>query len=117
MSAEIDLNFKKLNENILKYFRNNDESLDGAKELFSSFIQSNRQLESVKNIQQLLALLQRRGLYSPTEFNTFRIFQKIIDDESFSSLVAKHQELLKSYEKKADSNITNKYGENDVESV
>ena len=86
MKSEIEINFDKLNEKIIAYFQNNDESLRGAKELFASFIDSTRRLEAVKNIQQLLKLLQHRGLYSKIEYNTFRIFEKIIDDESYSKV-------------------------------
>jgi hypothetical protein len=110
MKSEIELNFENLNEKIIAYFHNNDESLRGAKQLFASFINSTRRLEAVTNIQQLLKLLQHRGLYSKYEYNTFRIFEKIIEDESYSNLLARHKELCKKY---ADTEPnTNKYGKN-----
>ena len=108
MKSEIELNFEKLNEKIIAYFQNNDESLRGAKELFASFINSTRRLEAVTNIQQLLKLLQHRGIYSKNEFNTFRIFEKIIEDENYSNLVARHKELCKKYSNLEP--IKNKYG-------
>ncbi|CAH1723234.1 unnamed protein product [Chironomus riparius] len=108
MQSEIEINFDKLNVKIIAYFQNNDESLLGAKELFAPFIESTRRLEAVTNIQQLLKLLQHRGLYSKIEYNTFRIFEKIIDDESYSNLVAKQKELCKKY---PDPVPVKKYGD------
>lgn len=102
MKSEIELNFDKLNENIVSYFQNNDESLRAARDLFAPFIESNRQWENVKNIHHLLALLKRRGIYSKFNFNTFRIFQKIIEDENFSTLVAQHQKLLETHSDTGD---------------
>lgn len=97
MVSEIERNFEKLNEKIIGYFQNNDESLSAAKELFASFIRSNRQLESVSSIEQLLGLLKRKGFYKAGEFNVFRIFRKIIDDDDYLALVTRHQQLVNSY--------------------
>jgi hypothetical protein len=95
LALDIDQNFDKIHGNVISYFESNDESLlDDAKQLFSTFINSNRQLQRVKNVRQLLLLLQRRELLGPLEFNMLRIFQKIISDDEFFELVARHQSLL-----------------------
>lgn len=110
MASNIELNFEKINKNILVYFQNNDDSLlHEAKELFSAFIDSNRQLRAVKNIEQLLKLLKRRGLYGAHEFNTLKMFKKIIVDENFTELVINHQSLLM-LESQSEEALKNCYG-------
>jgi hypothetical protein len=107
MALNVERSFGRLNEKIIMHFRSNDESLlIDAKELFSSFIKSNRQLQRVQNIEQLLTMLQRRDIYGPYEFNAFKIFQKIIFDDEFITLVADHQSLLAT----AQDPISNQYG-------
>lgn len=110
MQTEIQINFENLNESIITYFQNNDDSLADAKELFSTFINSNRQLERVKNVENLLELLKRVGQYGSHKFNTFRVFQKIINDERYKELVQKHKQLLNSQPSGSEVKLKNYYG-------
>ncbi|KAG5682445.1 hypothetical protein PVAND_011797 [Polypedilum vanderplanki] len=95
MSASIITSFEQINEKIVIHFNKNiGNLLNEAKDFFSSFINSNRQLNKVHNIEQLLKLLQRRGIYNAYEFTGLRIFQKIILDDEFNALVKAHQSML-----------------------
>lgn len=99
MSSEerLELSFQNLTKFIISYFQNKDDSLlREAKDFFSSFINSVRQLERVENIHQLLTLLKRNGLFGAHECSSLRIFMKVIHEEEFSKLVGEHNALLNS---------------------
>jgi hypothetical protein len=112
MTANVILeNFEKLHEKIVEHFNqnNDDSSLNEAKELFKTFINSNRQLQKVFNINDLLKILKRQGFYGAFDFSIPRIFNKIIFDESYKALVARHQSLLQSYNGNMEP-LNNVYG-------
>lgn len=111
MNAEVQLSFEKLNNYISAYFQNNDESslLCDAKEYFSSFINSTRKLERIQNIEDLLKLLKRNGLFNAYYRNSFRVFSKIIIDNNFDELVQGHNALLNTLPN-VDQPLKNIYG-------
>lgn len=91
----LNLSFQNLSQFIILYFQNKDDSLlRDAKDFFCSFINSVRKLERVENIEQLLTLLKRNGLYAGYDRAALRVFLKIIHEDEFSELVEKHNELL-----------------------
>lgn len=61
--TELEVNFAKLNEQIIVYFHSNNEAqlVQESKELFSEWIDSKRALERISTVKELLKLLKRRG--------------------------------------------------------
>lgn len=113
MDSDIQLSFEQLNQFILAYFENNDESslMRDVKLNFSSFINSKRKLESIRNVDDLLKLLKRKGLYDPHDRKSLRIFSKTIIDENFEKMVEAHNALLNKLPHLDEENSsTNKYG-------
>lgn len=112
MTNTIELSFQKLNKSILTYYNNNkdDSPMRDAREFFSSFINSTRQLEKCVKIEDLLRLLRRRGFFNPYDRNTLRIFVKFINDENYEKLVSEHYELLNSSEAEEEEPVRNIYG-------
>ena len=103
---ELELNFERLD----KYIRstiNDESSVTEATEVWSSWINSNRQIEKITNVDQLLKLLERRGIYNQEEYNVFKVFKKIIHDPVFDDMVECHKILLKQH---VSSNPRNVYG-------
>lgn len=99
MNHQENLNssFEVLTQFIITYFQNKDDSLlRDAKDFFSSFIDSPRTLEKIENINQLLAVLRRKGHCTPFDRIVTRIFMKVISDDEFSKLVERHNALLNS---------------------
>lgn len=104
MSARIAESFERLDRIIKQHFLD-ESALCEAKELMSEWIDSNRQLEAISNVSQLLAVLRRRGLYKSEEFTAFRLFMKLIDGVEFNRLAEQHQLLLQSRPLSEPSNV------------
>lgn len=79
-------------ESLDKYIRLalNNEEFSVAKEFLSGWVNSNRQMENIKTIDELLKLLKRRGIYKSQHFNALRVFKKVIHDSAFHDMVDKH---------------------------
>lgn len=103
--GELKSNFEKIDQYI-RLSVNNESLLDETKELLRSWI-SNRQMENITNIDDLLGLLRRRGSYNQEEFTVLKAFKKIIPDPIFEDMVEHHRQLLQS---EASTNPRNEYG-------
>lgn len=86
----------------------NSNDLQGVKELFKDWIGSNRQMERIKTIDQLLELLKRRAFYGIYEFNSLKLLRKLIQNEEFSELIDRHHALLRNHPTRE---LVNTYGE------
>lgn len=105
--SELEINFAQL-DNYIRISVNDEQSLIAAKQLCESWINSNRQMEKITNIEQLLNILKRRGLYNESEYNILKVLRKIIHDPVFFDMVD-HQKLLLSYRQEQPS-LQNIYG-------
>lgn len=90
---ELELSFEKLDAYIRSTIHD-ESSLIEAKQLCGSWVNSNRQMEKITIIDQLLELLKRRGLYNQKEYNVFKMFKKIIHDPAFNDIVDRHKVLV-----------------------
>lgn len=92
--TELHRSFAKLD----KYVRStvkDASTLMEAKQFWESWIQSNRQMEKIITIDQLLTLLKRRGHYNLAEYNAFKVFKKIINDPTFNDMIDHHKVLVR----------------------
>lgn len=97
-TIEIAASFEKLNESIIDYVHENDESqlITELKDLFAGWIDSKRRLRNIRDIQQFLSVLKQRSKYKPDEFDVFnQLSKKIFTDSKFADLVENHCKLLK----------------------
>lgn len=81
-------------EQLDRYIRSalsDSSSLAEAKVIWWEWIKSNRQMENIENIDDLLKLLKRRGIYHALEYNAFRVFKKVIHQASFHALVESYK--------------------------
>lgn len=82
-----------------------------AKSLLRELINSTRLYERTNNLEDLLKLLRRRGLYNKQELSALSVLKTVVDDENFTALLTKHQNLLSSFQQHESSNI---YGEDEA---
>lgn len=108
MISDLETSFNNIDLLIRRNISNNNNDLDSVKELFKDWIGSNRQMERIKTIDQLLELLKRRAFYGLYEFNSLKLIRKLIQNEEFSELVDRHHALLRN---NPTPDLINRYGE------
>ncbi|CAO1398904.1 unnamed protein product [Diamesa hyperborea] len=108
MISDLEKSFNNIDLLIKRIISKNSDDLQGVKELFKDWIGSNRQMERIKTIDQLLDLLKRRAFYGIYEFNSLKLVRKLIHNEEFSELVDRHHALLRN---NPTRDLVNKYAE------
>ena len=108
MISDLERSFNNIDLSIKRIISSNSNDLQEFKELFRDWIGSNRQMERIKTIDQLLDLLKRRAFYGIYEFNSLKLIRKLIQNEEFSELVDRHHSLLRN---NTTRDLVNRYGE------
>lgn len=108
MISDLERSFNNIDLLVKRIMSINSNDLQGVKELFKDWIGSNRQMERIKTIDQLLELLKRRAFYGIYEFNSLKLLRKLIQNEEFSELIDRHHALLRNHPTRE---LVNTYGE------
>lgn len=106
MPSEVEKTFERLEKCVKDEFQREQRLIDEAKELFS-WLEANRQLDEVSNIDELLVLLRRRNCWRHDNFHVFKMFKKLINKKEYEDLIEKLEHLQK---ENIDKAIKNQYG-------